>query len=144
VSKPGRAKMHAGRALPETSFDLALRIKHRHQSTRGQRRFHAAMGLPNTLTPPKVHATPRLMSLAAHDKRSLYQSIYGEGVAEGEAKALLQLLIARLGKVPPEARQIIFAQAQASPDTVSVWFTEAALALDAEAAGRLLRKILST
>lgn len=65
------------------------------------------------------------------------------GEAKGEAKALLQLLSVRLGKIPPEARQIVLAQAESSPETISAWLGEAVQALDADAAGRLLRKILA-
>ena len=72
---------------------------------------------------------------------SLYREIFQDGKAEGKADSLIRLLAARLGRVSPEVRQAIQAQAQAAPDILSVWFDEAALTSDAEAAQRLIRKI---
>ena len=73
--------------------------------------------------------------------REIFQDGKAEGKAEGKADSLIRLLAARLGRVSPEVRQAIQAQAQTAPDILSVWFDEAALASDAEAAQRLIRKI---
>lgn len=80
---------------------------------------------------------------------SLYQEIFQEAEAKGEAKGeakaavklLCRLLIARLGRIAPEVRQAIQTQAQTDPEVLSVWFSEAALADNVEAAQRLIRKI---
>ena len=79
---------------------------------------------------------------------SFYRSILDEGEAKGEAKglarSLVRLLVLRLGHISPEVQQIILKQAQTNPETLSIWFDEAALATDAEAAMRLVRKISAT
>lgn len=92
--------------------------------------------------------TKVLESLVTKEKMmesSLYRSILdegrAEGKAEGKAESLIRLLVARVGHVSPELRQIILTQARTSPEALSVWFDEAALAPDAEAAQRLIRKI---
>ena len=96
---------------------------------------------------------PKMMleSLLTKEKlmeSSLYRSILDEGVAKGRAddraELLIRLLTVRLGHVSQDVRQIIQAQALTSPDTVLVWFDEAALATDPEAAQRLVRKISAT
>jgi hypothetical protein len=65
----------------------------------------------------------------------------GQGRAEGEAKLLIRLLTVRLGRVAPEVRQAILAQAQTDPELISVWFDEVAAAETSEAAQRVVRKI---
>ena len=76
---------------------------------------------------------------------TLYREIFEEGEAkgkaEGEAKLLIRLLLARLGRVAPDVRQAILAQAQADPELLSVWFDEVAVADTVEAAQRVLHKI---
>lgn len=76
---------------------------------------------------------------------SLYRSIFAEGAAagelRGEAKALIRLLSYRLGKLDPSVREIVYRKAEAEPELLTMWFTEALAAPDADAALRVVHKI---
>lgn len=61
--------------------------------------------------------------------------------ARGRATDLIRILVARLGRVSTEVREIILAQVKSAPETLDTWFGEAIQATDANAAQALLRKI---
>lgn len=71
----------------------------------------------------------------------LYSSILSKGKAQGEAEILIRILMARLGRLAPEVKAAIYAQAKADPEALSVWVEDAIRAMDADAARRLVSKI---
>lgn len=77
----------------------------------------------------------------------LYESIIAKGEARGRvlgatesrAETVVRLLTYRMGAIPASVRERISTMTDAA--TLSAWYDEALLILDAEAARRLLEKI---
>jgi hypothetical protein len=78
--------------------------------------------------------------------RSTFEKAEARGRTEGEAKAyaatLVRLLTYRMGTVDPAVRERIRAVSEADPETLKAWHDEALLVIDADAARRLVEKIL--